>query len=391
MIWLKLKNNNQNRKINNKDYIQKKEKNFYLKDKIYTKSKIEIIANNIKKNYEDFNKEEFLLFIENNIDKLELMQRNDLLSLAYYQFLPKNYNKSIFILLYSLPKITQKEDFIYASYSAYIQKYGLEKENLNLSFEILSIFTNYFSSEYAIRDFINIYPNETLNFLENLSIYGNYKQKRLVSEGLRPNLPWGKKINLDYKKTIKFLDNIYYTNDRYVTKSIANHLNDISKIDKKLVFETLKKWENEKKQEEKEFEFIKKHSLRTLIKKNDKISFNFLGYNLDPKIEISNFFMEKKQIKVNEELFFSFIIKNISNQKEKILIQYIFENIELKTRKIFILKKLLLEKDQEILISKKHLIKPLTTKKIHYGEYKLSIKINTKIYILEKFNLIGLN
>jgi len=65
----------------------------------------------------------------------------------------------------------------------------------------------------------------------NWSKSENYHHRRLASEGSRQKLPWCQKINLDYKKTIKILDNLYFDESRYVTRSVANHLNDISKID----------------------------------------------------------------------------------------------------------------------------------------------------------------
>jgi 3-methyladenine DNA glycosylase AlkC len=40
---------------------------------------------------------------------------------------------------------------------------------------------------------------------------------------------------------------LYFDESRYVTRSVANHLNDISKIDESLVIETLEKWKNYKK------------------------------------------------------------------------------------------------------------------------------------------------
>jgi len=59
----------------------------------------------------------------------------------------------------------------------------------------------------------------------------NYFLRRLASEGSRAKLPWCQKINVDYKKPIEILDNLYTDESRYVTRSVANHLNDIAKID----------------------------------------------------------------------------------------------------------------------------------------------------------------
>lgn len=102
--------------------------------------------------------------------------------------------------------------------------------------------TKRFSAEYSIRNFINTFPTETFEMLEDCSLSENYHERRLASEGCRPKLPWGKKLTIDYNFTIKLLDNLQMDKTRFVTRSVANHLNDISKIDALLVIETLKRW-----------------------------------------------------------------------------------------------------------------------------------------------------
>jgi 3-methyladenine DNA glycosylase AlkC len=47
---------------------------------------------------------------------------------------------------------------------------------------------------------------------------------------------------LDFRKTIIILDNLYTDKSRFVTRSVANHLNDIAKIDGDLVVEVLENW-----------------------------------------------------------------------------------------------------------------------------------------------------
>jgi 3-methyladenine DNA glycosylase AlkC len=115
--------------------------------------------------------------------------------------------------------------------------------------------------EDAIRTFLNEFEIETMEKILLWSKSQNYHIRRLTSEGTRPKLPWAKKIKLDYKKGIIILDNLYNDKTRYVTRSVANHLNDISKINPDFVIETLKKWENNANNK-KEFEYIKKHALR---------------------------------------------------------------------------------------------------------------------------------
>ena len=93
----------------------------------------------------------------------------------------------------------------------------------------------------------------------------NYHHRRLSSEGSRQKLPWAVNINLDYKNTIEILDNLHSDKSRYVTRSVANHLNDISKIDPDLVLDTLQRWKSTNLSED--IDYIISHSTRTLIKK----------------------------------------------------------------------------------------------------------------------------
>lgn len=123
---------------------------------------------------------------------------------------------------------------------------------------------------------MNEFPEETFERIKKWSKSDHYHQRRLASEGTRPSLPWCIKIDLDYKKPLEILDSLYADKTRYVTRSVANHMNDISKKDPKLVIETLKRWNSEGKQDIKEMDFIISHSLRTLVKDGNKDALKLL-------------------------------------------------------------------------------------------------------------------
>lgn len=59
--------------------------------------------------------------------------------------------------------------------------------------------------------------------------------RRLASEGSRPLLPWGLGVP-DLKKnpgqSLSILENLWDDEDEVVRRSVANHLNDISKLDR---------------------------------------------------------------------------------------------------------------------------------------------------------------
>ena len=155
-------------------------------------------------------------------------------------------------------------DFIYASYSEFVAKNGCVEERLQMSLDALYEITQRFSAEDAIRYFINARPQETLKQLLLWTSASHYHVRRLCSEGTRPKLPWSQKVNIPLTAPLEILSNLFYDTTRFVTRSVANHLNDISKSDAGLVIATLTKWRQSGNQRPQEMDYIVRHALRTL-------------------------------------------------------------------------------------------------------------------------------
>lgn len=263
----------------------KKVPSFYLKDRLFNREKVEKLASELQTGFEfykkKFQKENFVKEVLEKFSELELKQRithiTEILH-KYFKNVNANYLQAIKIIQKAMPSELDNNlsdgdygDFIYAPYAEYIAKHGLEKKYLEISLNMLEEITKRFSAEFAIREFWNQHEKKVYKKFLEWSKHKNYHVRRLASEGSRPRLPWGKKINLQFTKTEKILDNLFSDKTRYVTRSVANHLNDISKIDREFVLRKLKEWQAKnkihKKQNDKEMEFIKRHATRTLRKK----------------------------------------------------------------------------------------------------------------------------
>lgn len=368
-----------------------------LKDLLFNEKKLLLIAGQIKAVYPDFSEKKFCAEVNLQFQKLELKQRINLIAVFLKKYLPKNYKIALKILLDSLPEPLNEDlsdndfgDFIYASYSEFIVQNGCDEKNLQISLQALKEVTKRFSAEYAIRNFINKFPAVSLEFLRQCSADKNYHVRRLSSEGLRPNLPWGKKIIIPYKKAAEILENLYFDSTRFVTRSCANHLNDITKIDPDFVIQLLKGWKKSKKQQEKEMDFIVKHALRNLIKQGYKPALEMLGFHHNAKITLSDFALSKKVL-LNENLDFSFALRSFENAN--VVVDYIIyfcnEKNILRRGKVFKLKNFTLEKNKISTLSKKHKMpKHLTTRRLHEGECKIEIKVNGEVLQSANFLLI---
>jgi 3-methyladenine DNA glycosylase AlkC len=373
--------------------VQSDGKSFSLKDKLFNKTKVEYLSNLIKNSYNKFDKNNFDKKIMKTLLDLELKERMTLITNTLYSHLPKNFNNAVDIMINSLPKVIDSEewgDFIFGSYCEYIQIYGCNKENLEKSFYALEMFSEFFSGEFAIRDFINTFPSESFVFLEMMSKHKYFMCRRLASEGLRPKLPWAKKINYNYKLGAKLLNNLYFDNNRIVTRSVANHLNDISKIESNFVLEILTKWKNSKKQNSLEMNYIINHSVRGLIKAGDKQTLEFLGYSSEPRVCVLNFNLISNKIKLGEHIEFDFNL--LADCDENLIVDYKITypmpTGRLST-KVFKIKKFKIKyKNGKVKINKKHKFVPMSTKKLYAGNYRLELIINGNSYLEREFELI---
>ncbi len=369
---------------------------FSLKDELFNPKKVHQIASEIKNVYAPFEQEAFEKEVTTKFDELELKERIVHIRNMLAKYLPNDYVEAVNILLKALPaELDPKKidddfgEFIYAPYSDFVASFGCCKEHLDFSLQALAEMTKRFTVEYAIRDFINEFPEQSFTMLEACSLSVNYHERRLASEGCRPKLPWGKRLNSEYTKPIIILDNLYMDKTRFVTRSVANHLNDIAKIDAPLVVETLKRWRDSKKQDEKEMEFILSHSLRTLVKDGNKEALALLGYHANPAIEVKNFHVESLALKVGESLIFSFDIE--AKKEEALMVDYILyfqTKVGKLTPKVHKIKKLNLKKGELKTISKKHLFKAnMSTRKLYSGEHKLVLQINGEVFNEVVFDL----
>lgn len=244
--------------------MQKKIPKFYLKDRLFNPEKVSKLASEIASAYIRFDASGFQEDVIARFGELELKERITHITEMLARYLPTDYLEATDIILRALPLELDNTktdgdygDFIYAPYGEFIERYGSRREHLHHSLDMLEEITRRFSAEYPIRHFWNTYEDAV--YEKNLTWAESpyYHVRRLASEGSRPRLPWGKKIGLHYSRAEIFLDELFSDRTRYVTRSVANHLNDISKVDPDFVLRKLSEWEKSSKQTPKEMDFIR--------------------------------------------------------------------------------------------------------------------------------------
>lgn len=331
--------------------------------------------------YPKFNVKRFQK-LSTKLAPLELKARVLLLTDGLRTELPGNYpeDKKIIEKVLRKKKLT---GFQLWPISEYISQYGTDHfdESLELMYEL----TQQFTSEFAIRPFLQKDPQKILKKFKSWLKDENVHIRRWISEGTRPLLPWGGKIHsfIERPATIHLLDALKYDEELYVRKSVANHLNDISKHHPELVIETLKEWVKVTPEQHKEkIHWIRKQALRTLIKKGHEKALGLMGVSHQAEVKLSGLKLNKEKFKLGDSLEFEFTLESTGKKSQDLIIDYGISfrksNGSLST-KIFKLKAQSIGPKEKVQIKKKHSLKKITTMTFYPGEHELVIQVNGKI------------
>ncbi len=278
--------------------------------------------------------------------------------------------------------------FIHAVPGILAVRHGLEAHReraLDLLFEA----TKRFSMEFYIRPFLNRWPDKTMARLEQWAEDENYHVRRLVSEGTRPKLPWASKIDLEPGAAVPLLDRLHGDRTRFVTRSVANHLNDIAKSDPDCVVDTLLKWRDRDQQNRKELDWMTRHALRSLIKQGHVGALGLLGYrsDVDVSVEVS---LATNTVRIGEELAFECQI--LTQEALPVLVDYVLHFNRPSGRpgrKVYKLKQGKARAGEALVMSKRHKLKgDATTFTLHPGPHRIELQVNGRIVADAEFELL---
>jgi 3-methyladenine DNA glycosylase AlkC len=369
-----------------KNHYKATEKQYSLKDILFNEAKVKKLAEEITAVYPAFQSQKFVKELVTAFPQLELMERIMLIRDTLQKHLPADYKESLQIILKALPPeldTTNTDDdfgdFIYAPYGAFVATYGCTPDHVSRSLNALKEITKRFSMEAAIRDFLIKFPGETNAVLLSWAVDKNYHVRRLASEGTRPNLPWAKKIEAVPGDYLHLLDTLHADETRYVTRSVANHLNDIAKTKPDLVVKTLKRWQKEKRQNQKELEYITRHALRTLIKRGHGGALGLLGFGV-PEVLVQKFSVTPKSVMVGQTLNLELTIK--SKKHQALLVDYLIHFKKANGAhfaKVFKWTKVEAKAGEEIVLSKKHPLRAMSTRALYPGVHKVEVQINGQV------------
>lgn len=331
-----------------------------------------------------FSSERFLGHALPGLDGRELLARLQRTAEAFHLALPVPFAEQLAVLRAHASQIGHNFTAIWPC--SHVAAHGLECPDIALP--ALSELTAYGSAEFALRPFLTRDLAGTLGVLAEWVASPNEHVRRLASEGARPRLPWGEQLRAlvaDPSPTLPLLAALRADPSLYVRKSVANHLNDITKDHPELVLDFVAWWDRANPHTA----WIVRHALRTLIKRGHPRALSLLGAGEKAKLS-AHFAASPARLPLGSSLKLTTTLVSQARRAQELIVDYVVHYARASgraSRKVFKWKSLTLGAGETVTLTKKQLIRDFSTRRHHPGRHELELQINGRIVARTHFVL----
>ena len=339
------------------------------------------IAAQIAGAFPDFDSKQFVRLATRKLDGLEFHGRIKQFSDAIAGTLPTS-------LPDALPDCEQVTDgWLQWPIGQFIADHGIDHfdESMHAMIEL----TQRFSSEFAVRPFVEKFPTETFEKLLSLTDHPSPHVRRWCSEGVRTRLPWGRKLHhliADPSPIWPILEKLKDDPELYVRRSVANNVNDLAKDHPQAVIGRCRKWS---KQGSTDRDWVINHSLRTMVKDGHPEALAIIGFG-PPKKLTAELRALPKRVNIGDSIELTADLSSEFSRSQKLLIDYAVHYVRKGGKtgvKVFKWKQVDLPARGAIKLTKKHAMRVTTIRALYPGTHKVELQINGERVAATKFDL----
>jgi len=254
--------------------------------------------------------------------------------------------------------------------------------------------TSRLTGEFALRTFLDADLDRTLATARQWTESPDEHVRRLASEGTRPRLPWARRVAAvldDPQSTVPILDALHRDPSPYVRRSVANHLNDISRSDPALAVDVATRWlTTETPRSTTETLALVRHALRTLVKAADPGALALLGFPPPAGLTVVGPSLGATAVRVGDELPFEFTLRNDGGAEVRLAVDYVVHHRKANgslSPKVFKLTVRTLAAGESVTINRRHSFRPISTRVYHPGEHAVELQVNGRTFGRTSFEL----
>jgi 3-methyladenine DNA glycosylase AlkC len=244
---------------------------------------------------------------------------------------------------------------------------------------LLAALTPRLSSEFAIRHFLAYDLDRSIAAAMAWTSDEDEHVRRLASEGTRLNLPWGKRVGAlgeSVGVTLPILDALYRDPSEYVRRSVANHLNDISRVDAALAVEVAGRWLAAGGAETPR---VVRQAMRSLVKQGHPEALALQGFAAPDSLAVRGPVPDRSSVPFEGQLVFTWNVRNGGTGPAAVAVDYVVHFVKAngsRSEKVFKLAVAELEPGDATGGSKRHSFRELTTRKHHPGPHRFELQVN---------------
>ena len=249
--------------------------------------------------------------------------------------------------------------------------------------------TQRFTAEFAIRPLIQRHPALAFDTLRRWVNDPSAHVRRLVSEGSRPRLPWGLRLQAlvaDPAPALPLLLALQDDASSYVRRSVANHLNDIAKDHPDLVAG----WVRDHLVDAPDGRSaLLRHASRSLIKAGHAPTLAAWGLANGLKGD-ATLSLSAKRAAVGSEIGLQAVLQSRARQPQLLVVDYAVHHVRANgstSPKVFKGWKLTLAPGEARTLDKRHSLKPVTTRTLYPGTHLIDLRVNGVVVAEAAFDL----
>jgi 3-methyladenine DNA glycosylase AlkC len=355
------------------------------------------LSRDLQAAWPEFPAAKFVREATRGLDDLELLDRGRHVASALAASLPPDFPSAAAILERALgPRLDSTEGngmtpFRFLPYSEYVARHGLAHfdEAMRLQYEL----TKRFTSEFCVRPFLAAEPERTLARLTSWVDDPDVHVRRWISEGIRPRLPWAPRLpafQRDPTPVLALLERLRDDPERYVQRSVANCLNDVSKDHPDRVVATCAAWSTDDTPESRRW--IVRHALRGLVKRGHPGALAVLGVGEAPQIVVEAARISPRRVEIGGHVELRFGLRSTASHEQRLEIDYAVHFVKANGEarpKVFKLARTVLRGGDSVELSTRLSLRQLTTRKHYPGHHAVELRVNGVVHPIGGFSLIA--
>ena len=350
---------------------------------------VEELAGRLAGAFEGFQRRRFIHTASAGLEDLEMMDRVRQIAGAMSETLPVELGAACAGLREALPPVLETDEQITGGYVLWpVGQYladrcrpDLSPAEVDAALESMEELTQRFTSEFAVRPYVEQHAEQTLAFLLARVDHPSAHVRRWCSEGTRPRLPWGRKLKeleADPGPALEILEALRSDPERYVQRSVANHLNDIAKAHPERVVELCDRWWREGGEAT---QWIVRHALRSLVKQGDPTALAVLGFAAPRRLD-ARLAVDPERLEIGGSAVLRARVSNRSRREQALMIDFVVHYVKASGKsspKVFKWKQVEVAAGDTMKLEKRLAFRHVSIRRIHPGTHRIELQINGQV------------